>query len=187
MTKPLLHFFAALAAAGLALSVLSHAAALAGISGPLGGYTFVLHVGVFVVWIPAVLASNRLTRNVSRKDFWKGALRGCPDWMKYMTYAFLGYALLNFLVFAVGAPSSKFKLGVPNGSSASSLTPEAVRGFSGHWMAFYSAAFALLYSAANLWERDVENHCPNGHAVQPLAKFCDQCGLPIAGPPEPNR
>ena len=176
--KPILIFFAALSAVGLALSIVSHAAALLGIRGPLGDFTPVLHVGIFVVWIPTVLVANRFTRNASRKDFWKVALRGCPSWMKYMTYAFFGYALLNFLIFIMVLPKA---------GGTGPMPPQVVRGFSGHWMAFYSAALAVLYSAVNLWDEDLERHCPNGHAVQPLAKFCDQCGQPITQiAPEPK-
>jgi hypothetical protein len=36
---------------------------------------------------------------------------------------------------------------------------------------------AILYSASKLW--DTECHCPFGHTVPPLAKFCTQCGQPI--------
>jgi hypothetical protein len=55
-----------------------------------------------------------------------------------MVYCFLAYAMINFLVFMPQAP--------PGGSG--SQPPTIVwRGFSGHWMAFYSAAFAILYSA----------------------------------------
>jgi len=54
-------------------------------------------------------------------------------------YAFGGYAMLNFLLFMTKAP--------PGDGGAN---PPAVvwRGFSGHWMAFYTAALAILYSAA---------------------------------------
>jgi hypothetical protein len=104
LLRPLVLFFAALAAIGLALSVLSHIEALLGLQGPLGDYEWLLHLGIFVVWLPAVLVSTQLTRNFKRKDFWNAALRGCPPWMKYMVYGFLGYAVLNFIVFLAKAP-----------------------------------------------------------------------------------
>jgi len=167
--KAIFLFFASVSAAGLVLSAASHIAAVLGTQGPLGNFAFVLHIGIFVVWIPAVFAANRLVRNVPRKDFWKAALRGCPDWMKYMTYAFVGYAILNFAFFISSAPTQ---------GRGGPMSPEDVRGFSGHWMAFYSAALAILYSAAQVWD-ERERHCPNGHEVQPLAKFCDQCGQPV--------
>ena len=177
--KTVLYFFAASSAVGLVLSLASHAAALMGTSGPLGDHVWELHIGIFVVWIPAVFASTRLTRNVPRKDAWKAALRGCPDWMKYMTYGFFGYALLNFASLFIMAPH-----GMPavQGGGPGLMPPQIVRGFSGHWMAFYSAALALLWSAGELWNRDWQRRCPNGHPVGPPAKFCDQCGQPVLEP-----
>jgi hypothetical protein len=133
----------------------------------------VLHIGIFIVWIPAVLVANRLTKDVPRKDFWKAALRGCPEWMRYMSYGFFGYAFLNFVFFAITAPK---------GRAASSMSPSEVRGFSGLWMAFYSAALSIVFSAIRLWDQEWQRRCLNGHAVSPIAKFCDQCGRPVIEP-----
>jgi hypothetical protein len=162
-------FFAALSAIGLVLSVVSHLSALMGGSGPLGDKSWYLHLGIFVVWLPAVIAVNRLTREVPQKDSWKVIFRSCPPWMKYMTYSFFGYALLNFVIFMVnGSPSSGTGL----------MSPADVRGFSGHWMAFYSAALSVLYAAAT-GQTELLRRCLNGHLVGPLAKYCDQCGMMI--------
>ena len=168
--KALLNFFAVLSAVGLALSLISHLAALLGTTGPLGDKAWMLHIGCFVVWLPAVLVMNRLTKDVPRRDIWKTALRGSPPWMRNMTYAFLWYAMLNFLVFLTNAPKA---------TGSGPMPPAVVRGFSGHWMAFYSAALAMLYSGMNLWEQTSPRRCPNGHDVGSMAKFCDQCGQPI--------
>jgi hypothetical protein len=167
--RPVVSFFSGLAAVGLALSVLSHLATFFGKQGPLGDYAFVLHVGVFVVWLPTVFASSGLTSGFQRKDFWKASLRGCPPWMRYMVYGFLGYAVLNFVIFMANAP--------PKGGSGP-MPAAVVRGFSGHWMAFYSVAMATLYSAAHVKDRDAARRCLQGHAVGPLAQFCEQCGQP---------
>ena len=161
-------FFAALSAIGLVLSVVSHLSALAGRSGPLGGKSWFLHVGIFVVWLPAVIAANSLTKEVPQKDIWKVIFRSCPAWMKYMTCTFFGYAILNFVIFmAKGSASGE---GV--------MSPATVRGFSGHWMAFYSAALSILYATGS-GKTEIPLRCPNGHAVRPLAKYCDQCGMAI--------
>lgn len=53
-------------------------------------FFWLLHIGIFVVWIPAIFAAQRLVGNVSRKDFWKVVLIGSPDWMRYMVYGFGG-------------------------------------------------------------------------------------------------
>jgi hypothetical protein len=103
-------------------------------------FFFGLHVGIFVVWFPTVFVAQKRVGNTNRKDFWKLVLRGAPDWMRYMVYGFLGYAVLNFLLFMALAPTSKGGGGNP--------PVDVWRGFSGHWMAFYSAAMATLYAAA---------------------------------------
>jgi hypothetical protein len=131
--------FFVLAVIGLVLSITAHSAALLGQPQPLGPAAWGLHVGVFVVWLPAVFAANRLTGGVKRKDFWMTALRGCPAWMRWLTYGFFGYAIGNFMIFLATAP--------PKGTEAgANASPAVFRGFSGHWMAFYSAAAAFLYS-----------------------------------------
>jgi hypothetical protein len=55
---------------------------------------------------------------------------------------------------------------------------------SGVWMAAFSAyyilALALMYSStrAHLFDR----RCSNGHTVSSLAKYCEECGVPVAKP-----
>lgn len=168
--KPLLSFFAGLAWIGLALSIISHLAALSGSLGPLGKYSWLLHIGIFVVWVPTVFVAARMGAEFKQKDMWKAVLRGCPPWMRKMMYVFLGYALLNFAIFIAAAPTK---------GGSGPITPTVLRGFSGHWMAFYSAAAAVLYSATQAEDRDKTRRCANGHAVGPLAKFCEQCGQPV--------
>ena len=66
-------------------------------------------------------------------------LRGSPEWMRYMVYGFGGYAMLKSAIFAFHAPQA-----------SRGANPPAVvwRDFSGHCMAFYSAALASLYAGA---------------------------------------
>ena len=71
LRKPVLYFFAALSAVGLALSAITHVAALSGNAGPQGDRTLRLHLGVFVVWVPAILASRRLLKDVPVLDYGK--------------------------------------------------------------------------------------------------------------------
>src|SRR5947207_13942720 len=91
--------FIVLAAIGFILSVAAHLAAVAGSPIPFGKAVWALHIGIFVVWLPTVLVAYRLTRRVSRKDFWKIALVGCPKWMRTALYIFFDYAILNFVSF----------------------------------------------------------------------------------------
>lgn len=170
--------FAALAGIGLVLSLAVHLSALAG-DALFGNAAFALHAGVFVVWIPTVIIARRTTRDFNSKDFWKAALRGCPAWMKWLTYGFFAYALVNFAYFLL---TSAIASGHP------SRPPQAamLRGFSGHWMAFYSAAMSVVYSSTRIPSHDAGRRCVQGHPVGPLANFCEQCGSPVRGsPPTP--
>ena len=163
--------FMALAIVGFILSVAAHLSAIAGLPIPFGHAVWVLHIGIFVVWLPTVLVAYRLTRGAKRKDLWKVALVGCPTWMRMALYGIFGYAILNFVLFmatTAGHPQ-------PRGDAP----PEVVRGFSGHWMVFYGAAFATLYSASVIGYSGMDRKCPNGHSVTITAKFCEECGAPL--------
>jgi hypothetical protein len=165
--------FLLLSVIGLVLSLIAHTAALLGLPQPLGAAAGGLHMGIFVVWLPAVLVSNRLVADYKQKDYWKAALRGCPQWMRRMMFAFCGYVVVNFLTLIAVAP--------PRGVGGGANAPTVVfRGFSGHWMAFYSAAAAVLYSAIVGARSDPARRCPNGHPVSLSASFCESCGAAIA-------
>jgi hypothetical protein len=102
-------------------------------------FFWILHIGIFVVWFPAVFVAQRLVGNLSRRDLWKVILKDSPIWMRYMVYGFMGYAVVNFLLFIMKSPTGR--------GGGENPPAEVWRGFSGHWMAFYSAAFAILYAA----------------------------------------
>ena len=88
-----------------------------------------------------------------------------------MAWFFFGYAFLNFFIFFIAGIG-----GAAESGSDGDAPPVVFRGFSGHWMAFYSIAMAILYSAAHVREHDDARRCPNGHPVRPSAKFCEECG-----------
>ncbi len=138
--KTVATLFAILAGVGLVLSIAVHLCALVDVA-IFGEYVWLLHVGLFIVGLPAVLYSMKLTKFSKRADFWKAALRGCPRWMRTMTAVFFVYAIFNFSIFFL------------SGVTSSHLSPpplDAVKGFSGHWMAFYAGALAILTSASRL-------------------------------------
>ena len=60
--------FLVLAVIGLILSLVSHTAAVLGQPQPLGPAAWGLHIGIFVVWLPAVIVSNRLTGDFKVSD-----------------------------------------------------------------------------------------------------------------------
>jgi len=160
--------FVFLSAVGLGVSLWVHIGTLEGRRVAPEALFWILHIGIFVVWIPAVLVAKQRVGNMRRKDFWKAVLHGAPGWMRYMVYGFLAYAIINFMLFFPQAP---------NGDSGANPPAIVWRGFSGHWMAFYSAALAILYSA--IIDRKNAQRCVNGHLVPPNANFCDRCGQPV--------
>lgn len=160
-----------LAAIGFVLSVAAHISAVAGWPIPGGKAVWTLHIGIFIVWLPTVFVAYRLTRGAQRKDFWKVALAGCPKWMRIALYGIFGYAALNFISFMLTTMNHPHIQG--------DAPPEVIRGFSGHWMVFYSVAFATLYSAAAIGYSGLDRKCPNGHSVGVTAKFCDECGAEL--------
>jgi len=146
--------FMILSGIGLVLSVIVHVSALLDIPSPLGNAAWSLHIGIFVVWFPAVIVSQRMTRDCKQKDFWEVVLRACPKWMNHMNNVFFFYAVVNFIIFFVVMLIRNSEI-----SSSDGETPSTVLwGFSGHWMAFYSAAFAILYSAIQMKGNDDSRH-----------------------------
>lgn len=168
--KVVLYLFMVLAACGLALSIVAHCMALAGVPIPGGELVWGLHIGIFVVWIPAVLTSMQMTRHAKRKDFWKVALAGCPVWMRRAGYVLFVYAILNFIVFCAVTSNQ------PKQEQTGRARPSDVRGFSGHWMIFYGAAFAVFYSRIHTPKLYRDRKCPQGHTASPNARICSECG-----------
>jgi hypothetical protein len=164
--RPFIWVFVWLSAIGLVISLWVHIGALMGRTVP--STFWVLHVGIFVVWFPAVLVAQRLVGNANRKDLWKVVLKGAPDWMRYMVYVCSAYEFVNFII-SMGQATS--------GGRHSSTSAADWRGFSGLWMVFYSAALAILYSAAKTMESSPR--CPNGHLASPNATYCTRCGQPV--------
>lgn len=164
----LLYPFMLLSALGFLLSAYAHVMAL--MHQPLiwGDSVWFLHIGIFVVWLPAVLVSQRIMRHGQQKDFWKIVLLGCPPWMRTAQHAIFGYAMLNFIYFIATAPRDP-----------GTNDPTVIRGFSGHWLIFYGAAFTILYSARQRPDLLEGVKCDQGHSVDPLAEFCSACGTKI--------
>jgi hypothetical protein len=167
--QPFVWVFIGLSAVGFVLSLWVHFGAVAGQRVAPAAFFWILHMGIFVVWFPAVMVAQRQAGNLKRKDFWKVVLKGSPDWVRYLVYGFLGYAVVNFMYFFFRAPTGR-----DDGANPPAMV---WRGFSGHWMVFYLAAIAILYSAAR---QDAQSlRCVNGHAVQANATFCARCGQPV--------
>ena len=168
----------AYAAIGLLLSLCVHLLSILGIQPAGNGIFFALHAGIFPLWFFIMLPISKMFNGVqmfngaqTSKDFWKVVLRGCPTWMKYMTYGFFIYAGVNFLIFFLTAPYGKLPGGGP--------PPSVWHGFSGHWMAFYSAGLAVATSTYRIGWGNLVAKCPNGHDVAPGYMYCPICGTKI--------
>lgn len=172
MMQILLLLLIVYAACGLIVSLVAHILSLLGIQ-LIGDQLFwALHVGIFPLWIPVVFITRKMMGSgVQRKDVWRMALSGCPAWMKYMTYGFFIYAFVNFVIFTAGSALHP----LPEQSGANAL-----RGFSGHWMVFYSAGLAVLTTAYRRGLSNLERRCPFGHEVGWSDRFCPTCGASIA-------
>jgi hypothetical protein len=157
-----------IAGCGLVLSIIAHCMAFAGLVLLGGKFIWAVHIGIFVVWLPTVVALNSM-RHISQNDIWKVAFAGCPPWMRRAFYILCGYAVLSFIQF-VGARTDEPRRPIDDAS------PSTVRGVSGHWMIFYAAAFCTLYSRVRAPHLYMERICPQGHKAAPTAKFCSECG-----------
>jgi hypothetical protein len=170
------------AAIGLALSLVAHLLAYAGLQLGGTGLFFALHIGIFPLWIPVMLIVGRMSGGSRSRDVWKAILAECPVWMKYMTLGFLAYAVVNFALFML-----LIAFVHPNAGQHGAPPSAVWRGFSGHWMAFYSAALAVVTAA---WQRglaDLQRRCVNGHVVGYDDRFCPTCGAPLDKTPLVDR
>ena len=158
-------------------SLAAHVMSLCGLPIPFDEAFWVLHIGVFVVWLPAVFVFMQAGRGRPTSYFgfglerWKGALAGCPDWMRYFLYLLFAYAIINFLIAMQGITDGP----LPEGATP----PSVVRAFSGHWLVFYYSAFAICYSAYMKPELLRTPKCPNGHKASHADAFCSVCGVAI--------
>ena len=122
---------------------------------------WVLHALVFVVWFPVVLSCQRACKGHYAKDFWRIAMRYAPTWMKSLSVVLFAYGFVNFFItfLVLGEGGVPVESGVrktleSHGTVIRELTDEefelheayGLRGFSGHWMIFYSIGMTVLCS-----------------------------------------
>jgi hypothetical protein len=164
MKKAIAYPVMLLSGAGVLLCLFSYLRWLTGSYHPLKSGPPILFIGIFVVWLPTVLLMNTLTRDFKQKDLWKAALRGCPRWMRTGLWIVEGGVMaVTFLPVVLGRASAPSEGGF-------TLFP----------IVFYAASFCTMYSIIQVDEFDASRRCLNGHAIPPLAKFCDECGSPAA-------
>ena len=118
----------------------------------MGGWIFILHVGVFVLLIPMYAIEYSGIRN--RTFFWDGFRRGKRVWAYYMVQVFGAFFIVHFIMFLLvsygAAPKivdGKFALD-NHGQITKWLTKiefltlkgYELRIFATGWMSFYSVA-----------------------------------------------
>ena len=133
-------------------------------------FVWMLHIGIFVVWIPAVLVlrKSRELKDLQRPGtlskmnpfaFFTVIGKNAPKWMAIVAAGGLVYAVINFLLFMFSQQNGM--PGIKNGQYVlqnhgqwirnitaqeyHSYQASLVRGFSGHWIAFYGLAMLILY------------------------------------------
>lgn len=156
--------FALLAVIGLALSLAVHGATFFDVDVQAHiPYVWLLHIGVFVVFIPAVILQNQRLKAMKAVARGPRASRdvfyGMPRWIGRTVVVLFAYTMVNFGLFMYrmeGSPSKR-----PDGTYELSehgrlirrvtaaeyrhFRALEVRGFSGHWMLFYAVSALLIF------------------------------------------
>ena len=147
---------ALIALLGFLVSLAVHISALSGIDvNTHWPSVWVLHFGIFVVFIPFVFSSRKAFGAKLKLAELRGSF---PTWVIAVGIAIFAYAAVNFLLFMLategGNPDfrdGKYVL-LSHGklireltqAEYSSFRANEIRGFSGHWLVFYFVPFAYF-------------------------------------------
>ena len=149
-------FLGTAAAVGFLASFLVHIAALFGVdvAARLPG-VWLLHFGVFAVFVPFVLFARR---DFGAQPSLLQISAALPRWVVILGGAIFAYAIVNFIIFIAGTQGGsptvqdgKYLL-LNHGKLIREITAgeyaafkaNEVRGFSGHWLVFYFAPAAYF-------------------------------------------
>lgn len=158
------------AVAGWALGLIVHLLSAAGTDvADKVPFIRLLHIGIFIVWIPAILElnKNKLQKaspntismmRMSSSDFYKALFGHCPKWLVIIAIGGFVYAFINFILFVttrqgmVNIEGGQYVLH-DFGQTNKTISEQEyhlhkayeLRGFSGHWIAFYGVAAAVLF------------------------------------------
>lgn len=133
---------------GWCLSLIVHLSAVSGFDVESEyPYVFLLHIGIFIVWFPAIISTMRNEEykesgnlSMSPIPFLKITFGRTPIWLTVIAAVCLIYAFVNFFL-AFGM------FDFLGSTENTGINDEAntTRGFSGHWLAFYGMAAVMLY------------------------------------------
>ena len=179
------------AAVLLFLSLTAHACTFFGID-PLQKSPAVMfiHVAIFPPFGAAIFYTNKL-KAAKSQDM---AMKAAPRPLRWLTGAFGLYAMVNFVLFVIlsegGGPSQRDgKYVIEDHGTVVREISEAefhrkqayiVRGFSGHWMLFATAALTLLMGVRNIRKSNPIITPPASPTPTEIAKSLER------DPPEPT-
>lgn len=162
-----------LALIGLAASVFVLVLGVVGKEQQLGVVQAVLIGCLVLVMVPLVLIANS-SQAPARGRRWDALYKGCPVWMRRLTYAL---AILGTVGFFGSMLLEQFgKLPSPGRDEFPGIT------FGSFGVVAFSAMFSQLYSALQMDKLRQSRSCPNGHEVDLDSRFCRECGAKIEGP-----
>ncbi len=165
------------AVAGFAVSVGIHVRSLFG--QPLRSITLMaFHAGIFLLALPSIWIIRLFQKEQNTIVHVRRYYKGCPPWMRKAVIGVFVYFLLVMFVFWLKTHGSG------GNTELKEWAPQDVAVFfSSGWMSFYSALFAIYFSALKTipWPR----RCPNGHKVAPGRGYCEECGA-LIGNAEPT-
>ena len=142
--KPFMGTFAFLAFIGLVLSIWVNIGAFFGHEP--SPVFWSLHVGVFLVFFPAIFVAQKRVGRTRGRGFWKAVTKGSPVGLRYLLYLFFAYdAVTGLIGFAKSLPGTL--PGALPGAVPSRDPSLQWLGFSAVWMAFYFSSFVILSSA----------------------------------------
>lgn len=195
------------AAVVLIVSLIVHVSTFLGID-PMAKWPGVMfiHLTIFPPFIAAIYYGNRIGGKMQGRE--DRVTSSAPGWLQVLAGVFFVYALVNFAIFLVlvegGVPEERDGryLLRDHGHILRELSEAeyhrkqayVVRGFSGHWMLFSSAALMMLVGAARL--RRSSTGAPAGTVASPTeqvvgpggtGEVAEQAGTEarVERPPEP--
>ena len=193
-----------LAGSVLAVSLVVHVSTFLGVD-PMAKWpgVMLIHLAIFPPFIAALCYASRAGAKAPGGQ--DRVFDGAPRWLRILTGVCFAYAFVNFAAFMVlnegGGPherDGKYLL-TAHGTVIRELTEAeyhqqqayVVRGFSGHWMLFSSAALTLLVGTARLRRRSPAGPVSTSTGVAVPAAAAGVSEQPTAGaggepPPEPT-
>ncbi|TCJ14252.1 hypothetical protein EPD60_09625 [Flaviaesturariibacter flavus] len=173
------------------LAILVHIGSIAGFDvGDKVPFIWLLHLGIFIVWIPTILSirNNEEVAAYQKQEvkrplgIFKIIFKRTPIWLTIISVLGFYYAVANFFLFAISQQGS---VGFINGQRAlhnhgriikilseqeyHHYQANEIRGFSGHWIAFYGIATAVLFSFIKKGRTgespNMQDNVPNWHGA----------------------